>query len=593
MPSELARNAVRARTPAALATLALLLPLIASPARAARVDVEVEGVRDDLRDNVMASLSIASAADPAPDRVRRLHDLAAEEIALALEPFGYYRPQISSDLRQEGDRYTARYRVTPGAQMTLAGVDLQVTGAGAADRGFRDVARDFPLRRGSPVLHESYEAGKQALVEYAGAHGYLDAEFVAQQIRVDLSAYSARIRLHFYTGPQYRFGEVTFDDDALLEERLLRGYVPFERGEPFDLNQLLELQNGLSSTPYFRRVEVIPQDRRAEGLEVPVHVALVPARRQRWALGLGYGPDTGVRSTVGLDIRRLNRRGHRAEIDTKISEVESRFESTYIVPKREARTDFNTFSLGYAEVDSDTSKHETALVSAGVDRARGSWREHFALAWQREDFEAGPDRGIADLLMPQASWGRKEADDVLYTLEGHELRFQVQGASDDLLSSATFVQGIAEAKYVRLLWGPVRGLARVTTGYTETDEFRELPGSIRFYAGGDQSVRGYGYQELTPRDENGEPIGGRALFTASFELDAMFFEFRNFGRFGLAAFYDAGNAMMDFELGDLRGGAGAGLRWLSPVGLVRADAAMALDLPGTPIRFHFTLGPDL
>jgi translocation and assembly module TamA len=89
------------------------------------------------------------------------------------------------------------------------------------------------------------------------------------------------------------------------------------------------------------------------------------------------------------------------------------------------------------------------------------------------------------------------------------------------------------------------------------------------------------------------PLGGSTLLTASFELDALFLELEKWGRWGLAVFYDAGNAMDAFDLGDLSAGAGAGIRWLSPVGLVRADAAMALDLPGQPIRFHFSLGPDL
>lgn len=587
-PAPPRRNRLRPLLLAAMAVLGT-----ARTAAAARVAVEVEGVRDALRDNVLATLSIASADDPSSDRVRQLHAQAPGQIALALEPFGYYAPQVASELEQDGDRFVARYRITPGEQMRLAGVDLQVTGPGAGDAGFREVARSFPLRRGSPLIHAAYEAGKDALVDYAAAHGYLDAELIANEIRVDLAAYSARVRLHFYTGPQYRFGEVVFAEGALIDEDLLEGFVPFERGEPFDLNALLQLQQGLAASPYFRRVEVVPQEGLAEDLEVPVHVSLVPARRQRWAFGLGYGPDTGARGTIALDVRRVNRRGHRAEIDTKISEIESRFDGSYIVPKAAARTDFTRFSAGYSELDSATTEQRTALVSAGLDRARGSWREHFALGWQQEDFTVGPDRGTSELLMPLASWGRKRADDVLYTLSGHELRFQVRGASEDLLSSATFVQGNAEAKYVRLLWGPIRGIARAHAGYTQTDRFRELPGSIRFYAGGDQSVRGYGYQELTPRDAAGLPIGGRALFTASVEVDALLLELRNFGRFGLAAFYDTGNAMADFELGDLRSGVGAGIRWLSPVGLVRADAAMALDLPGNPIRFHFTLGPDL
>jgi translocation and assembly module TamA len=264
------------------------------------------------------------------------------------------------------------------------------------------------------------------------------------------------------------------------------------------------------------------------------------------------------------------------------------------VPKRKARTDFITYSAGYAELDSDTEQHETAVLAAGLDRARGEWRERFELRWQQEDFVVGPDSGISRLLMPVASWRHVEADDVLYPLDGHELRAEFRGAVEEqALSDATFAQVIGEAQYVRALWGPVRGLGRVTFGYTETSDFHDLPPSIRFFAGGDQSVRGYAYQELTPRTPEGLPLGGTALLSASVELDAMLFDFRKWGRWGLAVFYDTGNAMDGFELGDLPAGVGAGIRWLSPVGLVRADAAMALDLPGEPVRFHFALGPDL
>ena len=580
---------------AAFALLGAALP--AAPARAANVEVEVEGIRGDLRENVRNALSIARADDPSADRVRALHGQAGTEIQEALQPFGYYRPSVESSLEQRGDDFTATYRIDTGPVMRLAGVDLLLTGPGAGQRGFRDAVRDFPLRRGSELDHAAYEAGKDALVAEAAATGYLDGDFLVREIRVDLAAYTARVRLHFHTGPQYKFGEVSFDE-AMLEESLLRGYVPFRTGDPFDLRKLLELQNGLSGSPYFRRVEVVPQEHEAVDLHVPVHVLLVPARSQRWAFGLGYGPETGVRSTIGLDLRRVNRRGHRAEIDLKASEIESRFESTFIVPKRQARTDFTTYSIGYAELDSATERHRTFIVGAGLDRARGDWRERFEIRWQEEDFRVGPDRGVSELLIPSASWREVEADDVLYPLSGHELRGQIRGALDEqALSNATFVQTIAEAQYVRSLvstpWGPIRGLGRVTLGWTETPDFRDLPPSIRFFAGGDQSVRGYGYQELTPRTEEGLPLGRDSLVSASIELDSLFLEFEKFGRWGLAVFYDTGNAMESFELGDLPAGAGVGLRWLSPVGLVRADAAVALDLPDSPIRFHFSVGPDL
>jgi translocation and assembly module TamA len=134
-------------------------------------------------------------------------------------------------------------------------------------------------------------------------------------------------------------------------------------------------------------------------------------------------------------------------------------------------------------------------------------------------------------------------------------------------------------------------IARAETGWTETSAFRTLPASLRFFAGGDQSVRGYALQELGPRDEEDNVIGGEALLVGSVELDRLFFDFDRFGRWGAAVFYDVGGAARDF--GDsLESGAGAGIRWLSPIGLVRLDAAWALSRPGAPIRFHVGVGPD-
>jgi translocation and assembly module TamA len=584
----------RARATAGTA-LALVAALFVAPAAAgaAKVKVEIDGVRGDVRDNVRALLSLAQADDPSPDRVRQLHAQATADVERALQPFGYYRPHVEAELREEGGGFVARYTVDPGPLLRLSGVDLQLTGDGASDRGFRRAARSFPLRRGSPLVHASYEAGKQALVDYAASHGYLDADFTTHEIRVDLAAYTARIRLAFYTGPRYAFGEVTFDD-AMVDERLLRGYLAFEPGEPFDLRKLLQTQDALSSTPYFKRVEVLPEEEHAVDRRVPIHVALVPARRERWSLGLGYGADTGPRATVGVDVRRVNRRGHRAETLANVSQVQQRFTGTYLVPKRAARTDFTTFSLGYDDLHSDTAQHRNGIVSFGLDRARGQWREHFDLAWSREDFTVGPDRGTSKLLMPEASLSLLSADDVLYPLHGRKVRLQLRAANEAVLGTATFLQGIAEAKYVQRLFGPVRGLARVRLGYTRTPNFHELPSSLRFFAGGDQSVRGYGFQELTPRSSDGQPLGGDALVETSLEVDALLLQFRSFGRFGAAVFLDAGNALDRLEVsGKLRVGTGAGIRWLSPIGLVRADVAFAVDEPGRPIRFHFSLGPDL
>ena len=210
----------------------------------------------------------------------------------------------------------ATYRVDPGPPLKLTAVDVRVDGPGATDPGFRERVLSFPLHEGDVLYHPGYDVGKQTLVDYAAAGGYLDAAYTVNEIRVDQAAYTAAIVLHFSTGPAYLFGPVTFEQD-FLDPDILRGYVTFKEGERLNVDKLLEMQAALSDSPYFQRVEVLPRQDQAENLRVPIEVELLASKRQRWHAGLGYGTDTGPRGTVALELRRINRHGHRGQSEIK------------------------------------------------------------------------------------------------------------------------------------------------------------------------------------------------------------------------------------------------------------------------------------
>ena len=573
-----------------------LLLLHAIPVQAREnVRIEIDGLGRDLRRNVLATLSLEEARgdkDLDEDRIRRLHSRAAEEIATAIQPFGYYRPGVQSTLERDGDTWVARYTVEPGPPLKVTRRDLQLLGDGANDAGFQGLVRDFPLTEGETLFHPDYESGKAAFEEYAAQNGYLDAAFEENQIRVDLASYTSDVILHFNTGPRYRFGPVHFNQD-FLDPDLLKGYVTWKQGDPINVNELLKLQDALSDSPYFQRVEVVTRQEQAQGLEVPIEVNLTASQRQRWSAGAGYGTDTGPRGTVALELRRINRHGHRGQTEARVSEIEKRFSASYQIPGPYPRTDVLTYQLGYADLNTDTSQSHSALVGAGLTQARGSWREAFGLNYQIEDFEVGVDEGRSRLLIPQASWSRVKADDRISTTRGHRVQLDFRGADESLLSNASFLQAEVEGKLIRSFADRFRFISRAQVGWTETGQFRELPPTLRFFAGGDQSVRGYAYQALGPLDEAGNVIGGESLLTGSVEVEYRILDkWRFLEKWGVAAFYDAGNAMESFS-GSLEEGAGVGVRFVSPIGPIRADAAWALTEPGHPVRFHLTVGPDL
>ena len=582
-----------------LGILGAVLPAFPALAATPKVDVQVDGLSRELKRNVLASLEIQESRkdkDLDEARIRRLHAQAPAEIEQALQPYGHYKPVIHSTLDQKGETWVARYEVDAGPILKVTHRDLQIQGEGASDLGFQAAVDRFPLREGDPLFQPAYEGGKKAFDDYAAANGYLDGRFEVNEIRVDLATYTSEVALHYQTGPRYHFGPVVFHQD-FLDPKLLRGYVTVKEGDPLDADELLKLQNALSSSPYFQRVEVVPRREGVTGVNLPIDVTLTPAKRHRYTAGVGYGTDTGPRVSGGIEFRRLNRRGHRGDVEARLSEIEKSGKADYIVPGIYPSTDLTTYTVAYADLHPQTSTSKSFLLGGSRARALGRWRQSIGLNFERTTFTVGTDSGVSRLFGPTVSWQRVFADDRIYPTHGERIEFDLRGADKSVLSNATFVQGIARAKFIQSFGGIGGGanfggkrfrlITRADFAYTETDDFHLLPPTVRLFAGGDQSVRGYSYQGIGPRDALGHVIGGKALEVASVELEYRFLQ-----KWGVATFYDTGTANDKFG-GQLKVGTGVGVRWLSPIGMIRLDFAEAIREPHHPIRIHLTIGPDL
>jgi translocation and assembly module TamA len=308
----------------------------------------------------------------------------------------------------------------------------------------------------------------------------------------------------------------------------------------------------------------------------------------RFSGGVGYGTDTGPRVKGLLDLRRLNRRGHRAQFQLNVSQIEQNFLSSYIIPGAYPRTDTLSYNLAYDRQITRTLDSKTGLIGAQYTQLRAGWNETYSLNYELETYKVGLDKGTSKLLVPSAGLERVKADDRIYTTNGYRLRLTLQGAEKSALSDATFLQGLVDAKVIRTVGDRNRLIGRTQIGYTATGDFRVLPPRFRFFAGGDQSVRGYRYEALGARDEAGNVIGGEALLVGSLE-----YEYRFLPKWGVAAFYDAGNAFHNFSGVSLAQGVGAGVRWRSPIGPVRADVGFGLTGSRHSIVFHLNIGPDL
>lgn len=573
-----------------LAVIILLMMLSPNLAGAAetRVEVLVQGVEAALQRNILEQLSIErqkNASDLSEGDVRYLHEKASEEIRQALQPFGFYRPSIEARLQSTDTGWRAGYRIDAGPALPVQTLDLRLIGDGNADEDFRTLLQNFPLRQGATLNHAVYEEIKRALQNLAAERGYLDARFTRQEIRVDLEAYSAHIALHFDTGPRYRFGPVTIAQE-ILDPALVARFVKFKAGDPYSTSALLDLQGALGDSEYFVNVEVLPHPEQAVNREVPIEVRLSPRKPTKYSLGIGYGTDTGARGSLGWERRYLNAAGHRMRAELQASQIKNSLTTAYIIPIRDPRTDRITFTAGASDEDTKTAESNIRTVGAGMTRARGKWSETTSINYHKEKFDIGSETGDSTLVLPGISWTRVSADNRIYATRGSRLTAEIRGGAHALGSDASFLQTRLQYKFIRDL-GSGRIIARADVGATRVAEFSELPASVRFFAGGDQSVRGYAYNTLGPRNAAGEVVGGRHLLVGSLEYEQPIA-----GNWSAAVFYDIGNAVDDFS-DPMRKGAGLGLRWKSPVGQIRIDLAEALDEPGRALRFHLAIGPDL
>lgn len=565
---------------AALATI-----LVAAGARAETV---ISGVDDAVRSNVLAYIDVDElGCDVAETFVEPALARAASQTIEALNAFGYYEPRITTRLTQREECWRAEIAIDPGEPVVLREVDIRLEGPAATQPDFLVLRNEAAPVAGNPLNHGRYDQFKRRLLDLSRNRGFVEAGFATSRLDIYPEQHTADIALHYESGPRYSVGEVDIGE-AGLEPDFVAAFHGIRPGLPFDNRLLTTAFRNLNDSGYFDAVDVQTLPANADTRTIPVRIELTPSPRRLIGYGVGYATDTGPRFRFERLIRRFNERGHQLSLDARLSPVVSEFTSFYRMPIGDPRYDWLHFNVGAKREETDTASARSieAGVRRVIDRPRGWDRTQF-LSYVVEDFEVGTQAGRPHLLIPGVDWTRLRGNDALRPDNGSRVSFELRAADESLLSDAGFVQVVAGVKWIRRVSGRGRVLLRGRAGYTVDDEFAHLPPSIRFFAGGDSSIRGFDFKSLGPVDANGDVIGGPRLIEVSAE-----YEHEIKPRWSVAVFADGGNAFDELDF-DMRTGAGIGARWRSPLGPIRIDVAWPVDDPGHGARLHLVLGPDL
>lgn len=562
--------------------LSALCPLALAKAS---LEVKVSPANAELKANIEAF--IGSLGDRDETALRRFRRAAEEQARQAAHALGYYQAEIDSQVRPGKDP-VLQLDVQPGEPVRLRQVTVRVEGDAAGLKAFK-VPKSKALAPGEPLNHGLYEDAKKLIQSQALRYGFFDGRFRSQRLDIDPRAGVADIELIYDSGPRYALGRVAFDGDTPFDPDLLARLVPFPPNTPYDADQVAKLSQNLQASGYFEEVRVDAQPEPGAGRLIPVKVRLGAVKPRTLGLGVGFSTDVGPRARANWTRHWINPQGHRLGAESEISTARQSVGTWYEIPLDPPLTDSLRFTSGFQrEQLTDVESRRFTLGSQWQSKLPDDWQRVVSLRWEQEiyDFGDGSPNGRSSFLIPGIGYSVTRSDNRLDPNQGYHLQLDVRAAKEGVLSDADMTYASAMAKGLYTLPGGHRLLGRVQAGGIATTDYGAIPPSLRFFAGGDQSVRGYDYQTLSPEDRQGNKVGGRYMVVGSAEYQYPIAE-----RWRIAAFVDRGNAVNNLK-DKLKTGAGIGVRWVSPVGPIRLDLAKALDDPGG-FRIHFSMGPEL
>lgn len=499
---------------------------------------------------------------------------------------------------------TVTLTIDKGEPVKVRRSDVAILGAGSDDRYLKQDLAAFKPGPDQVFEHAAYEASKTKISRRLAERGYFDADFTSRRVAVTRAEHAADIDLVWSSGQRYDMGPITFEQTPkrIIRDSLLERLVYWEQGSYYHQRKLDTFRESLARLDYFASIDIEPQPDKAVDGQVPVKVTLTPAKRSIYTAGLSYGTDSGAGVRLGVERRYLNDRGHKALAQVDFAERRKTATLQYRIPAFAWLDGWYTFSLQGTDEQTDyIDSRRVELVASRSGKINQHWtataslhglRERWAYADEDDNDPTTPvDYRSATFLYPSLRAEYIDADDRLYPRNGISATGMLRGGLDGAGSDANFLQAHLTARWYKGLGARSRLITRGELGHTFTDALVAMPPSLRFYAGGDRSVRGYEWREVGPRipaipGRKAFALGAKNVVTGSVEYEQYFND-----SWGGAVFVDSGSAFDDSP--DMRTGVGVGVRWRSPVGPLRVDIARGLDSPDSGFQLYINIGADL
>lgn len=610
------------------------------------VEYVVSGVDEPMLTNVrdhVTAFRIGGSAKLSARLRRKLTEDAINATTAAMRPYGYFHPVVDVEISpKEESAWLVTVSVEAGPPVLVQDLQLELVGPGMELETLKTWYAEFPLAAGMVLNQQDWDKAKLNAMDLLEQSGYLQAGFSRHVIRVDPEANTARLDLVVDTGPQAVMGTVTFNQEIVSDE-VLASLRRFNEGDAYHTFLLEKFRLDLWRSGYFEDIEVIERrELTAEPPRVDLEVNFTPRKKNTFQGTLGFGTDTLARLQFFWGRHLLSPRGDDFDIGIGWQQKDNllSLQANYRLPRKTENQQYWIASAGLQTEQQTLKVSLSNDLDNRVDVAKGTVNDYWLKAGKtrvrnmRRGFEQlfetvyvqylNETRSFSptDNLNPEApglpptgsffdylkdtsnsmaigiEWDWPEIRGSGFQTVGHHERAWAFTSNEAWGSDLDFSQVYLSSRWNFLATDRLKILLRAEAGYSDASNIAvnvpthgtglsitttDLPSLYRFRAGGNQSVRGYGFKSL---DDNG--LGSNNIFTASAEAEYHFHE-----DWSVAAFADIGNAFNDWSNPDLKLGTGFGLRWYSVIGALRLDLAQGWDLDGAPWRIHISIGTTL
>lgn len=555
------------------------------------ISIRIDGVkRQDVRDNINGYLS--SLPQISKEKSRLYGKEITDKITLAVHSFGYYHPVINIDYpKRESVSRELVAKVDLGKPLFIRNCQVEIIGEGAFYTSFKKIIEQSGIGPYTLLDHGKYEQLKTALKEKAIALGFFDSKLISSRILVYQEQNAADIVLIYDTGKRYKFGKMVTDEktDWLLKPS--RSLINFSEGYAFSADKLSSFTTSLSQTNFYRSVDVQPVVEARKDGYVPVKVALERQAKNQYRVGLGFATDEGIRGLLGWDKPLISSNGHSFSSYVRASSVKQTAQAIYKIPNKNPNLDYFFIKLAQTRIDLNDTLSDVSHASVHyVANLVGTWRRDYYIAAEYEDYTQSIEKGHSYNAMVGTLLSMRTSTGGLDPRAGYSISFDNKFATK-AVSDLTFWKSDLTFRGVLSPTENTRFLYKLYQGANIGFDAGKVPPSMRYFAGGEQTLRGFGYKSESTRNSIGELTGSRYMSATTVEFEFPIGIKNSRG----AVFLDSAIVTNNYKKDhNVLLGPGIGFRYITPYGIAKLDVAYGIDNKRDKhgLRLHLQFGPE-